>query len=455
MPSLGSVREPARDIPVVRKCDVLVIGGGPGGCAAASAAAEMGADTVLVERYGHLGGMSTGGFVLWIDRMSDWDGKQVITGFASELLDRLPSDAILGPPDELWGSKDSQLVEYWQERHNAFQGTVTWSPTVDPEMLKIAYLDQVLEKGVKLVLHSWGVAAIREDNEMRGVIFENKSGRQAILADVVIDSTGDGDIFALAGAPYDMNTYHVDPSVEEVEFVISPTTHDKINISCRWGGVDMEAHRDFQRNQPEKYRTIMARGLELGVADRPHMMPRNDVTLFMAPKLSGYSPLNVDDLTTVEVEGRRRMMTMLDFYRQNMPGFEHAWVIDTSPQIGTRHSRRLTGVKQMVRDEWAAGKIHDDEIGVSPSPNVRFPNVSVPLGCLVPESLDNLVAAGRNLSSDPASHSFMREVPQCWLLGQAAGVAAAVASNSGVRVRDVDISEVRGQLSRQGVILNK
>ena len=454
MSSFGSVREPARDIPVVRKCDVLVVGGGPGGCAAASAAAEMGADTVLVERYGHLGGMSTGGFVVWIDRMSDWKGKQVITGFATELLDRLPSDAILGPPDELWGSKDSQLVEYWQERHNAFQGTVTWSPTVDPEMLKIAYLDQVLEKGVKLLLHSWGVAAVREDNEMRGVIFESKSGRQAILADVVIDSTGDGDIFALAGAPYDVNTYHADPSVEEVEFVIPASIHDRMNLSCRWGGVDMEQHRDFQRNQPDKYRAIMARGRELGVVDRPHTMPRNDVTLFMAPKLSGYSPLSAEDLTTVEMEGRRLMMTMFDFYRQNLPGFEHAWVLDTSPQVGTRHSRRLTGVKQMVREEWTTGKIQEDEIGVSPSPNVRFPNVSVPFGCLVPESLDNLLAAGRNLSSDPASHSFMREVPQCWLLGQAAGVAAAIASNAGVRVRDVDISEVRGQLSKQGVVLN-
>lgn len=455
MTTLGTVREPARDIPVFRKCDVLVIGGGPAGCAAATSAAKTGADVVLVERYGHLGGMSTGGFVVWIDRMTDWDGKQVITGYATDLLDRMPKDAILGPPDELWGSKDTHLVQYWQDRHNAYQGTVTWSPTVDPEMLKIAYLDVLLESGVKLLLHSWGVATIQEGNEVRGVIFESKSGRQAVLADVVIDSTGDGDIFALAKAPHELDTYHPGQVDEEVEYVIAPNIHDRMNISCRWGDVDMERYLDFKNNHSDEFAKIMSRGRELGVADRPHTMPRNDVTLFMAPKMSGYSPLNVEDLTTVEVEGRRRMMIMLDFYRKNMPGFENAWVMDTSPQIGTRHSRRLVGVKKMVREDWTAGMLHDDEVGVSPSPNTRYSNISVPLGCMVPESLDNLMAAGRNLSSDPASHSFMREVPQCWLMGQAAGVAAAVAVNSGVRVRDVDVAEVRSQLTKQGVYLHQ
>ena len=308
---------------------------------------------------------------------------------------------------------------------------------------------------VKLLLHSWGVATVQEGGEMRGVIFESKSGRQAVLADVVIDSTGDGDIFALAKAPFDLDTYHPGQVDEEVEFVIPAAIHDRMNISCRWGGVDMERYLDFKNNRADEFAKIMSRGRELGVADRPHVMPQNDVTLFMAPKMSGYSPLNVEDLTAVEIEGRRRMMIMLDFYRQNMHGFENAWVMDTSPQIGTRHSRRLVGAKKMAREEWTTGKLHDDEVGVSPSPNTRYPNISVPLGCMVPESLDNLMAAGRNLSSDAASHSFMREVPQCWLMGQAAGVAAAVAVNAGVRVRDVDVAEVRGQLSKQGVYLNQ
>ncbi len=109
----------------------------------------------------------------------------------------------------------------------------------------------------------------------------------------------------------------------------------------------------------------------------------------------------------------------------------------TAPQMGTRHSRRLTGVKTITREAWTGGILHEDEIAISPPPNPRNPNVSIPLGCLIPVGVDNLLAAGRNLSCDPATHTFLRLIPQCWEMGQAAGVAAAVAISSGVRVRDV------------------
>jgi hypothetical protein len=446
----ATVREPARDVPVFRACDVLVVGGGPAGTAAAACAAQLGAETMLVERYGHLGGMSTGGFVLWIDRMTDWQGRQVIAGFANDLLDRLPPEAVLGPPPALWGSKDAAAVAYWKDRYNAFQGTVTWSPTVDPEMLKMASLDLVLARGVSLVLHAWVVAAVQEGGEVKGAIFESKSGRQAILAKVVVDATGDGDVFALAGGRYETDTVPADAR-EEFEFVVPPNIHDRMTLSSRWGGVDMDRYLAFRNGEPDRYQAIMASARRHGVVDRPHAMPRNDVALFMAPKMSGYSCLDVEHLTAVEIEGRRRVRQLLDFYRREMPGFERAWLIDTSPQIGTRHSRRLEGVKRMTRDAWTAGLRHADEVGLSPSPNVRYPNVSIPLGCLVPTALDGLLAAGRNLSSDTATHSFMREIPQCWAMGQAAGVAAAVAVAAGVRVRDVDVIEVQRQLAKQGV----
>jgi glycine/D-amino acid oxidase-like deaminating enzyme len=446
----ATVREPARDLPVFRSCDVLVVGGGPAGSAAAASAAQLGADTMLVERYGHLGGMSTGGFVLWIDRMTDWQGRQVIAGFANDLLDRLPPEAVLGPPPALWGSKDAAVVAYWKDRYNAFQGTVTWSPTVDPEMLKMASLDLVLARGVSLLLHAWVVAVVQEGDEVRGAIFESKSGRQAILAKVVVDATGDGDVFALGGGRYETDTVAPDAR-EEFEFVVPPNIHDRMTLSSRWGGVDMDRYLAFRNGEPERYQAVMARARREGVVDRPHVMPRNDVALFMAPKMSGYSCLDVEHLTAVEIEGRRRVRQLLDFYRREMPGFERAWLIDTSPQIGTRHSRRLEGVKRMTRDAWTAGLRHADEVGMSPSPNARYPNVSIPLGCLVPTALDGLLAAGRNLSSDTATHSFMREIPQCWAMGQAAGVAAAVAVAAGVRVRDVDVTEVQRQLAKQGV----
>ncbi len=441
--SVETITEPAREIPVFRKCDVLVVGGGPAGSAAASSAARMGADTILVERYGHLGGMSTGGLVVWIDRMTDWDGRQVIAGFANDILDRIPKEALVSPPAELWGpNKNQELLDYWNDRWASFHGTITWSPTVDPEMLKNASFDLLLEKGVNLLLHAWAVAPVQDGNDIRGVIFESKSGRQAILAKTVIDATGDGDIFALAGAEFESN-------------IVKEDNHHRMNVAFLWDGTDIQRYLDFRREQPDEFRAIMKRGQEVGVRDRPHVVPGNDRALFLGPRLSGYSCIDVEDLTKVEILSRQRMMIMLDFYRNNLPGFEQARLMLTAPQMGTRHSRRLKGVTKMVRDFWSRGKVYDDEIGLSPPPSPRHPNVSIPFGCMVPTSLDNLLAAGRNLCSDPITHVFMREIPNCWALGQAAGVAAAIASNSGVRVRDVDVSQVQSELVKQGVALHR
>ena len=436
-----TIIEPSKEIPVAAECDVLVVGGGPAGSAAAVSAARMGANTILLERYGHLGGMASGGFVLWIDRMTDWTGKQVIAGFANDLLDRIPKEGLLGPPDQLWGSSDPKLVEYWQDRMSAFNGMITWSPMVDPEMLKLASLDVVKEQGVNLRLHSWGVAAIQEGEEVRGVFVESKEGRHAILAKVVIDTTGDGDIFALAGADFESDT--------------TSGIHHSMNVAFLWREVDMERYLAFRRTKSEEYDSIVARLRKLGSSDiLPTVMPRNDHALFMGPRLYGYSSLSVEDLTAVEIESRRRMVELLEAYRENMPGFENAIVEDTADQIGTRHSRRLVGVKKMTREAWLADTRPDDEVGVSPPPNPRNKNLSIPLGCLIPESIDNLLAAGRNLSCEASIHTFMREIPQCWAMGQAAGVAAATAANSGVLVRDVDVREVQKELKKQMVYLS-
>jgi hypothetical protein len=435
-----SVREPAREIPVVRTCDVLVVGGGPAGTAAAASAARMGADTVLLERYGHLGGMSTGGFVLWIDRMTDWGGRQVIAGFASELLSRLPPDAIQGASPEAWGVKEPAAVAYWAERHAAFQGTVTWSPTIDPEWLKIASQECLLERGVTLFLHCWAAAPVQGEDGVGGVIFESKAGRQAIRAAVVIDCSGDGDIFAQAGAPFEQD---VEPD----------NMHHAMNLAFRWGGVDYERYTTFRREDPAAYESLVSRAAAAGMRDRPFRSPRNDVCFFMGPKLVGYSCLRIEDLTAVEIESRRRMLRMLDFYRAHVPGFQGAWILDTAAQMGVRHSRRLLGVKRVTRAMWLAGMRHEDEIGVCPPPNAKEPNVSIPLGSLVPAQLDGLLVAGRNLSCDAVSHTFLREVPVCWVMGQAAGIAAARAVACRVPVRAVPVQEVQRELVRQGAYL--
>jgi hypothetical protein len=180
---------------------------------------------------------------------------------------------------------------------------------------------------------------------------------------------------------------------------------------------------------------------------------RNDVALFLGPRLTGYSAVHVEDLTAVEIESRRWMVDLLRFYRAHMPGFADAWLLQTAPQIGVRHSRRLTALQPVLREEWQAGVQYADEIGVSPSLSPAFPAVSVPYGSLVPIELDGLLAPGRHMSSDAVSHTFLREIPQCWLTGQAAGAAAALAANAGVMPRNVDVALLQAELVKQGVVL--
>jgi len=440
-PDLGTLREEARDIPVYRECEVLVVGGGPSGTAAAAAAARTGADTVLLERYNHLGGLSTGGLVIWIDRMTDWTGQLVIRGIAEELLDRLPADAVAGPDRGDWGSTDTAKAAHWAQRTAAYHGVVTWSPTIDPERLKLLSQELCIERGVKLVYHSLGCSPIVENGAVRGVSFESKEGRMAIRAKVVVDATGDGDLFARAGAPFDND-------IEEVD------VHHCMNTSWMFAGVDMERWIAFKAGQPEAFADFMARGrATCGLFDRPFVSWRNDVALFMGPRQTGYSALDVDDLTAVEVRSHRAMAAHLDFYKAHAPGFENAYLMVSAPQIGVRHARRLRGVDAVLRSRWPDGVALPDEVGVTPAVSPKFPNISIPYGALVPESLDGLLACGRHISCDKNSHGFMREIPQCWITGQAAGTAAALAVKAGVQPRAVDIGALQAALLDQGVYL--
>ncbi len=199
----ATVYEPPRETPVHAETDVLVIGGGPAGCAAALAARRLGAEVTLVERYNHLGGLSTGGLVIWIDRMTDWTGRLVIDGFAREILGRLPDEAVAGAPEAQWGSQDERAVGHWGGRQGAFRGVVTWSPMIDPEWLKLASVELLAESGVRFLMHSWAVDVVRDGAAVNGVIFESKQGRRALMAQVVVDATGDLDVCRRAGATFE------------------------------------------------------------------------------------------------------------------------------------------------------------------------------------------------------------------------------------------------------------
>ena len=437
----GTWFEPGRELKVYHRCGVLVVGGGPSGTAAAAAAARQGADVALLERYNHLGGLSTGGLVIWIDRMTDWAGDLVIRGFAEELFDRLPADAVAGPSRADWGSRDPLQASYWSNRTAAYHGVVTWSPTIDPERLKLLSQDIVLERKVKLIYHAWGSWPIVENGVVKGMVFDSKEGRMAIMADVVVDATGDGDLFARAGAAYDND-------IEEAD------VHHCMNTAWLFGGVDMNRWIAFKTEEPEKHAAFMQGGRDqLGLFERPFVSWRNDIALFMGPRQSGYSALDVDDLTAVEIRSHRAMAEHLGYFSAHAPGFERAYMLQSAPQIGVRHARRLKGVGSVLRSQWSDGIALPDEIGVSPAVSPKFPNISIPYGAIVPASLNGLLACGRHLSCDKNSHGFMREIPQCWITGQAAGVAAALAVSQGIEPRAVDIASLQAGLLAQGVFL--
>jgi FAD dependent oxidoreductase len=434
--------EPARQVPVFAETDVLVVGGGPAGTAAAVAAARLGADVTLVERYNHLGGLSTGGLVIWIDRMTDWTGKQVIAGFARDLFDRLPKDSFIGPAENAWGSRDAGTAGYWLYRSAAYHGVVTWSPTVDPEALKTLLMQFVLEYNIRLVLHSWAAAPIMNGNVVRGAVFESKEGRQAILAKVVVDTTGDADIIYRAGGACEADIDKQD-------------VHHCMNTAFLFGGVDMARWIEFRSRNSAGFAGFMAHGRDtLGSFEKPFPSWRNDIALFMGPRLSGFSAVDVEDLTEVEVRSRQLAVNHLEYYRKHAPGFENAFLMMGAPQLGVRHSRRMVGLGKVTREDWVAGRIWEDEIGVSTSLAPKFANVSVPYGALVPAALDGILAAGRHIACDPSSHSFMREIPQCWMTGQAAGIAAALASGAGQQPRTVNVRSIQQNLLRQSAYLS-
>jgi len=440
-PTAEYVQESSRSTPILRHCDVLVVGGGAAGTAAAIAAARAGAEVALVERYNHLGGLASGGLALWIDRMTDWQGRLLTRGVAEELLNRIPPGECAGPPSAQWGGHDPQLVAHWQARAAAFHGVVTHSPTVSPEWLKWVSQDMLRQARVALLLHAWCVAPLMQDGAVRGAFFESKEGRFGIRAHVVVDATGDGDVLAWA-----TDRFEADAPGEE--------TQPGMNTAWLFGGVDMQRWIAFGQDDPKGYAEFVQGGRErMRLFECPQVAWRNDLALFTGPRQAGLSARDVEDLTTVERRSRDLMIAHLAWYRERAPGFEQAWLMQSAPQLGVRHSRRIVGLSRVQQSDWNEGAIRGDEIGVSPSPSPYIPSLSIPYGCLVPVALNGLLAPGRHVSCDLASHALLGATPQCWVTGQAAGAAAALAARDRIEPRAVHVKELQRLLIRQAAYL--
>lgn len=440
------IHEQAKEIEVFDRCDVLVVGAGPAGTAAAVSAARNGAGkVVLLERYGHLGGMATGGQVLFIPHLSE--GKQqMIAGIQQEWLDRLEKmpNGLIGPDRKDIGSTDPALIDKWRKYYGfVCDGWIWYGAYADPEMLKIAMVNMVEDAGVTVYCHAWGSEAIMEGNRVIGVTFQSKEGRKAILASKVIDCTGDGDIFASAGCAYEKEYSGDDRSYN-------------VSVVFRLGNVDSEEFRNWKYDPNSHYRDKLAEYKKLfGYRISPFVTPMKDI-MWVNNFVEGKDCCNVQDLTDTEMLIRRSLNEGIEWIRENVPGFKNAFLHDTAPQLGTRGSRRLNGTYRLTMDDIAQTIEHEDTIAIIPAHRrMKYKSpIELPYGVMLPaDDVENLLTAGRCFSSAHDANDHANLIPHCVALGEAAGAAAAVALQSNTTFRDVDIKKVQQTLKKQGVYL--
>ncbi len=441
-----TIIEPSRETPVCRETEVLVVGGGPAGVAAAVAAARNGADTTLIERYNHLGGMATGGLVILIPHMSAGTAEQEVAGICQEIVDRL--DAMGGarhPNRKLLGSADRNVIKKLEHYHDfVVDDRVRMSVIVDPELLKCVLNDMIEESGVKLFLHSWGTKALVDSNTVTGAIFESKSGRQAILSQRSIDCTGDGDIFASAGSEFEGA---VDHSLRS----------GMLAVVFRLGEVDYLQFSNFRQSEPETYKGIMDEIRAIGGFPLLPIATHRDDQVWVNNWVPGNDCLNVEHLTSAEVRVRKVMRKAHEILKRKMPGFEKSFLLDTASQIGTRGSRRLLGEHMVTAEELRMGVVYQDTIAAIPrftqNVSVHTPNRSIPYRALVPRLTENLLVAGRCFSSDVIANDVLNLIPFCVQMGEAAGTAAALSLADGVSPRGLNYQKLQRRLLEQGAWL--
>ncbi|HEY8295264.1 MAG TPA: FAD-dependent oxidoreductase [Micrococcaceae bacterium] len=428
------LRATTRDLtaPVISRSDVLVVGGGPAGVAAAVTAARSGVSVTLLERYSALGGLAAGGMVLVLDDMIN--GQEItVTGIVSEYVDRLEKIglAVVAPEQDRYAS-----TETWNRwgRYGLFDfhshttpKPICYAAAFDPDGWKRVSNDLVREAGVTLRLHSWFSRPIVDNGVMKGAICETKSGPQAFLADIVIDTTGDIDVASRAGASHVQDNYLT-------------------TLVFRLGGVDTAAAERFEQENPKEARAINRKIKRLlGGAWELWWLktPIEGVVWCNAPHLTGYDGVDPGDMTRAEFDARDRITEAVDYVKENLPGFRNSYMLDVAQQMGVRQTRLLQGEYVMTKEDVTSRRHFADSVA-------RGRDYYYPYRSLLPKEVDQLLVAGRHYSATPEAQKMSREIPPCMAMGQAVGAAAALALDQGILVREVSARDIQREMHKHG-----
>jgi len=441
-----AVREPARDTPVHGEYEVVVLGGGPAGIAAAASAAGAGRRTLLVERYGFLGGMGTAAGVTnfcGLHANIHGDIRRVVHGVADELLDRIDRFGGLNEPHVVLGR--------------------TMAQAYDTAAYKCAADDLLTSRGPQLLFHALGAGVVvGEGGAIEALLVETKSGRRAVRGQVFIDCSGDGDLAAWAGAPFEVG--------DGAGNMLYPT------MMFRVSGVDPEAAGDAWRTIPQLMadaeRAGRRRFPRRGAIVRPQRHPtewRVNVTQLKTADGRAVSGIDADELSAAEAQGRRQALEYFGFLKDEVPGFAASYIVEIAPQLGIRETRRVKGRHVLVGDEVISCASFADSIGVNGWPLEKhvagdvewiWPDIpasrgynQLPYRMLLPLGVPNLLVAGRCASMDHEAQSAARVSGACFVMGQAAGTAAHLALRRGQPLAVVDVAALQAQLERNGAWL--
>lgn len=438
---IKTILEPARETPILLEADVVVCGGGPAGIGAALAAARQGARTVLLENQICLGGSGTSGL---LNRLGPYhDQREIILGgIPWEILEKLRARGMAGPPTP---TSPTDWQNYWL--------------VYDPEAMKLVLDEMAQEADVEVLFNARVADVIMDGATIRGVIIESKSRRQAILAKIVIDCTGDGDVAAWAGAPFDKGRI---PDGRMQPFTLFS--------KC----LNMDWPRAFAYTN-EHYAELLEHARALG---NDFVMPGTDnylhseETYFNCLHAHHVDGTNVRDVTRAAMELRQKMWHNLEILRRHVPGCENISLITSAAAMGVRETRHIHGDYRLTIDDVLEGQQFADQVyryacfvdihQVDPTGNnseyadkVMEPGKSygVPFRCLVPQQVENLLIAGRCLSATHEALASVRMMPSCMAMGQAVGIAAAQALADKVAVRHIDVEQLRRQLAADKVVL--